>query len=559
MSPPRDPLPARPAGRPATKAARLRALVEGAGTSFLMEAHDGLSAKIVEEAGFEGIWASGFSIAASLGVRDRNEASWTQVVDVAEFMADATTVPILFDGDSGFGDFNTARRLVRKLEQRGIAGVAVEDKTFPKTNSFVRGTSQALAPVDEFAGKLRAMVAARTDPDFVIVARVEALVCGLGLDEALVRANAYADAGADAILVHSTAPHADEVLAFKRAFGDRLPVVIVPTRYFTTPTDVFRDAGFRVVIWANHTLRASLAAMQATVRKIHADASTRDVEDRIAPLSEVFRLQGESEMEALERAFLPSRGPAPRAVVLAASRGGELGELTETVPKCMVDVGGRPILGRILDAFRASGVRDLTVVRGFAKDRVTFAGVRTYDNDAHDATGEVESLACARDALAGPCIVADGDVLFRKYVLEALLEVEGDLVVVVDATAATGKHTEGAGTSRRARVHDWVTCSAPPSRTSAFEDVRMTGITTAVRAGGAHGEWTGLLRTSDAGTRVLRELVDAWPRSDRRTASMPSLLARAVTLGAKVRVVYCHGGWLDVDTLGDVVAGGSFA
>src|SRR5512137_3037256 len=127
-----------------SKASRLRRMLASGGLEFIMEAHNGLSAKIVEEAGFKGIWASGLTTSASLGVRDNNEASWTQVLEVLEFMSDATSIPILVDGDTGYGNFNNARRLVRKLEQRGIAGVCVEDKLFPKTNSFISGESQPL-------------------------------------------------------------------------------------------------------------------------------------------------------------------------------------------------------------------------------------------------------------------------------------------------------------------------------------------------------------------------------------------------------------------------------
>jgi phosphoenolpyruvate phosphomutase len=107
---------------PATRSALLRQAIEGPDLSFLMEAHNGLSAKIVEEAGFGGIWASGLTISASLGLRDSNEASWTQVLDVLEYMADASSLPILVDGDTGYGNFNNVRRLVRKLGERGIAG-----------------------------------------------------------------------------------------------------------------------------------------------------------------------------------------------------------------------------------------------------------------------------------------------------------------------------------------------------------------------------------------------------------------------------------------------------
>src|SRR5438128_5602231 len=167
------------------KTTMLKRMFQSAEMRFLMEAHSGLSAKIAEEAGFEGIWASGLSISASLGVRDNNEASWTQVLEVAEFMSDATDIPILLDGDSGYGDFNSVRRLVRKLEQRGIAGVCIEDKLFPKANSFIDGEAQPLADIQEFCGKISAAKDAQQCDDFVLVARVEAFIAGRGLEEAL--------------------------------------------------------------------------------------------------------------------------------------------------------------------------------------------------------------------------------------------------------------------------------------------------------------------------------------------------------------------------------------
>ena len=156
----------------------LKKLLQTRQPEFILEAHSGLSAKIVEEAGFKGIWGSGLAISASLGVRDNNEASWTQVLDVCEFMSDVTTIPILLDGDTGFGNFNNMRRLVKKLEQRDIAGVCIEDKLFPKTNSFIGGEMQPLADMDEFCGKIKAAKNTQTDEDFCVVARVEAFIAG---------------------------------------------------------------------------------------------------------------------------------------------------------------------------------------------------------------------------------------------------------------------------------------------------------------------------------------------------------------------------------------------
>src|ERR671922_2447324 len=127
------------------KTTQFKRMLHSGQVEFLMEAHNGLSAKIVEEAGFRGIWGSGLSISASLGLRDNNEASWTQVLEVVEFMSDATTIPILLDADTGYGNFNNVRRLVRKLEQRNVAAMCIEDKLFPKTNSFINSEQQPLA------------------------------------------------------------------------------------------------------------------------------------------------------------------------------------------------------------------------------------------------------------------------------------------------------------------------------------------------------------------------------------------------------------------------------
>ncbi len=173
------------------KTESFKAMLESQELEFILEAHDGLSAKLVEEAGFKGVWASGLAMSAALGVRDNNEASWTQVLDKLEFMSDATSIPILVDADTGYGNFNNVRRLVYKLEQRGVAAMCIEDKLFPKTNSFIGGEEQPLADVDEFSGKIRAAKDSQRDPDFCVVARVEALIAGWGMKEALKRASAY--------------------------------------------------------------------------------------------------------------------------------------------------------------------------------------------------------------------------------------------------------------------------------------------------------------------------------------------------------------------------------
>jgi phosphoenolpyruvate phosphomutase len=273
--------------------------------SFLMEAHDGLSGAIAASVGFRGLWASGLSISCALGYRDANEASWTQVVDAVERIVDSTELPVLVDGDSGFGNFNNARLLARKLRQRGAAGVALEDKGFPKMNSFV-GDKHPLADVNEFSGRLRAVKDTVGD-ELVLVARIEALIAGHGMDEALARAHAYADAGADAILIHSRKSVADEILTFAGAWQNRLPVVIVPTKYYRTPVSAYRDAGISTVIWANHAMRAAITGMRRVCGRIVAEESIASIEGEVATLDEVFGLLRYGELAEAEARYLPQQ------------------------------------------------------------------------------------------------------------------------------------------------------------------------------------------------------------------------------------------------------------
>ncbi len=535
------------------KTKQFKKLLTSPRLEFLCEAHNGLSARIVEEAGFKGIWGSGLSISAQLGVRDSNEASWTQVLDVIEFMADATAIPILLDGDTGYGNFNNMRRLVRKLEQRGVAAVCIEDKLFPKTNSFIRGTAQPLADMDEFAGKIKAGKDAQGDEDFCIIARVEAFIAGWGLAEALRRAEAYRLAGADGILIHSALSVPDEVLAFKKEWGDRLPVVIVPTKYYSTPTDVFRQYGFSVAIWANHVVRAAIAGMQRTARAIHEAEGLMAVEDSIASVAEVFRLQGEKELEEAEKLYLPQRGAENQAIVLAAARGKELGDLTLTKPKAMVEIAGEPLLSRIVDGYNAVGIKDVTVVRGYCKEAVDVPGVRYADNLEFETTGEVASLAKALEALPGDkdTIVSYGDVLFKKYILEMLSESDEAFTIAVD--------TAWQESVNRRRAADYAQCTLPYSREVFGQKVYLSRMVHERGEGNVHGEWMGFLKVARGSLAVLRQAVtDLLAGPGGRTSKIPDLVNALLGRGERVRVLYTTGNWLDIDSLDDLVLAGRF-
>ncbi len=531
-----------------TRSAKLRRMLQSPQLEFLMEAHNGLSARIVREAGFGGIWASGLSISAQFGVRDNNEASWTQVVDVLEFMADASDLPILLDGDTGYGNFNNMRRLVRKLEQRGIAGVCIEDKQFPKTNSFLNGERQPLADIEEFAGKIAAGKDTQSDPNFSIVARVEALIAGWGMDEALRRAEAYRLAGADAILIHSKLSKPDEIVTFAREWARRLPLVIVPTRYYSTPTGVFRDAGISTVIWANHLVRSAVSAMQSVAKEIHESETLVNVEDRIVPVNEIFRLQDADEYSAAERLYLSSAAASRAAVILAASRGRGLEAVTTDRPKVMLPIAGKPLLRWLIDGFKKEGVNDITVVGGYRADAIDAAGIRLVVNERHADTGELASLACAVDALDADTVIAYGDLLFRSYVLRDLVESKADFSVVVDSLPT--------GEANRT-VRDFAYCSRGDDRGLFGTQVLLERVTGGADAGRTperlpQGRWIGMLNVSRRGLVKLKTvLAELRARPDFDALDMPALLNALILGGAAIEVLYVHGHWRGVNDLDD--------
>jgi phosphoenolpyruvate phosphomutase len=536
-----------------TRAAALRQMLGSTDLEFLMEAHNGLSARIVREAGFKGIWASGLSISAQFGVRDNNEASWTQVVDVLEFMADASNLPILLDGDTGYGNFNNMRRLVRKLEQRGIAGVCIEDKQFPKTNSFLNGERQPLADMEEFSGKIAAGKDSQTDPQFSIVARVEALIAGWGMDEALRRAEAYRLAGADAILIHSKLSKPDEILNFAREWACRLPLVIVPTKYYSTPTDVFRKAGISTVIWANHLVRSATSAMQGVAREIFETQTLVNVEDRIASVNEIFRLQDAEEYSAAERLYLSAAGTSRAAVVLAATRGRGLEAVTEDRPKVMLPIAGKPLLRWLIDGFKKENINDITVVGGYRADTIETAGINLVVNQRYAETGELTSLACAIHAAESDTIISYGDLLFRSYVLHDLVESAADFAVIIDSSPTdAGNRT----------VRDFAYCSRGDDRGLFGTPVMLERIASDSTGSGesAQGRWIGMLKVSRHGLTMLKaKLSELRLHEDFDALDLPDLLNSLVSDGAAIEVIYVHGHWRGVNDLEELRRAADFA
>ncbi len=295
----------RKSGASTMTAGRLRVRMADRCPVHIMAAHSPLSAILVEEAGFDGIWASGFELSALYGLPDVSVMSMSQHLDMVRSMAEHSSLPIIADIDAGFGNAINVIYAVKQYERAGAAAVVIEDKTFPKVTSLVSDGRQELVRIEEFAGKVRAAVAVRSTPDFLVIARTEALIAGLGQAEALKRAAAYAAAGADMILIHSKQRTPDEVESFVRTWDGNAPIVIIPTSYPQLTEQRIRALGkISMVIYGNHAIRAAVTAMKDIFARIRADGGIHRVDRDIVGVEEIFRLQKMEEVKEDECRFL---------------------------------------------------------------------------------------------------------------------------------------------------------------------------------------------------------------------------------------------------------------
>ncbi len=289
----------------ASPGARLRALIETAAPVEAMGCHSPLSALLAVEAGFEAIWASGFELSALYGLPDAGLVSMSEHLDVTRRMVERTGGLVIADLDTGFGNAVNAAHASEAYARAGTAAIIIEDKTFPKMTSLIPGGRQELVRIEEYQGKLEAALQARGDSGMMVMARTEALVAGADLKEALKRGQAYAEAGAEALLVHSKGPTRVEIDAFIEAWPGRVPLVVVPTAF----PDFSRDDAKRrgkvgVLIYANHAIRASVKAMRDAFGAIRGAGTAQAAEGMIAPVSEIFELQDMDGLKRLETRYL---------------------------------------------------------------------------------------------------------------------------------------------------------------------------------------------------------------------------------------------------------------
>jgi len=537
------------------KTRKIRDLFNKPGLIKIVGAHDGLSAKLVERSGFDGIWASSLEISTSYAVPDANILTMSQYLERACEMNDAVSIPVIADCDTGYGNSNNVIHMVKKYETAGIAGVCIEDKQFPKVNSYIPGR-QDLTPISEFVGKIMAAKNAQESKDFMVIARVEALISGWGMEEALKRAHAYVDAGADTILIHSKSKAPDEIFEFARKWQNKAHLIVVPTSYHTVTSKELEDIGVKMVIYANHGIRAATRAIEEVLNEIQQKGTSSIIENKIASMKQIFELQGMSKMKETEEIYLRTGQEKVRAFIPAAGNHLEehsMKDVSSEVPIAMLDINGRPLLQRQLEILNRSGISEVYVIGGYKKEKIDVEGVNLINNSDHETTGILHSIMCAQEYMVGKTFIAYSDILFDRFILDQLLQSEEDITILLDVTFDSKNY----GPEKKV---DLVITDSNPTKTRrklrdvSAKEVRKIGLD--IKSNEAHYEFPGLILLSSKGIKILKETYfkaandyKGKPFHNAATfekASLADLLQEIIDSGYKVKGIEVNAGWLEI-------------
>ena len=282
---------------------KLRKQLESKSIVKVCGAYDSMSAKLVEFYGFDAVWAGSFAISAIHNVPDASILTMTEFFTVASNMAHTCDIPVIADCDTGYGDANNVRYLVKKYEDAGIAGICIEDKTFPKQNSLLeKGKNQLLAEKD-FVAKILSANEAKQNKAFVIIARIEALISGMGIEHALKRAYAYEKAGADLILIHSKKITPEEIFEFSDSWKGSTPLVVIPTTYYSVNIDELIKHKIKMVIYANQTLRAAHFALSKLLKQMASADNMSQFQNQMSSMDDIFKLQDMYAMKSQEKSI----------------------------------------------------------------------------------------------------------------------------------------------------------------------------------------------------------------------------------------------------------------
>ncbi len=560
---------------PEQRRGKLKQLIQQGHLVRALEAHNGISGIIADTVKVEGtdgqkevvlefdaIWESSLTDSAGKGHPDIEVISFDSRLHTINEILAVTHKPMIVDGDTG-GDPNNFEYMVSKLERAGVSVVIIEDKVFPKRNSLEAGANQTLEDPHVFAQKIKRGKAVQKTDDFMVIARLESLIAGTGMKDALKRAEIYLEAGVDGIMIHSKSKDPAEILEFARSFremkqrmGIERPLVCVPTTYNSIQEEELKAAGFNVAIYANHLMRSAYKAMMQTAKTILSNQRCLEADALCSPVKDIFAAVGFLEVKEKDKqsetntnipVIIPAAGDAPSMGPMAAER-----------PRSMLDIAGKTLLNRQIKALNVNGLNDITVVTGFKSDQMKSESVRFIHNPGYGQGSEVHSLLCARKQMTNGFIMLYSDILFEFGIIDKLLDREEDIVLVVDNSIQYHGPVQG-------KVHDFVVSANRKQQLR--RNINFDFQSTIAKIGKkidpelATHEFIGLAKFSPTGVDQLIQTFEDCLKSFKGKVQeaenmsrfrFTDLIQEMIDRGFNVHYLEIHKGWLEVHRPQDI-------
>ncbi|MBA7496120.1 2-methylisocitrate lyase [subsurface metagenome] len=438
----------------------------------------------------------------------------------------------------------------------GVSMVIIEDKKFPKRNSLEGGTIQDQEDSDVFATKIKRGKDVQISDDFMIVARIESLIAGSGLKDAIFRAKKYLLAGADGIMIHSKQRDPKEILEFAKEYekltkelGFRKPLVCVPTTYNTITEDELIDHGFNIIIYANHLLRAAHKAMKEAASIILRNKRAFEAESMCSPVKTVFKDVGFLDVKEKDMKYI--KGPI-KVIIPAAGTDPEF-----NIPKAMTLLKGKSVLQRQIETLKNCGINDITVIRGCKKEEFNVDGVKYIDNDEYNKYYILHSLFKAEEYMEGGFLFIYSDILFNEQIIKNLLNSKGDIILVLDNSYTYHKHKIDKN------LELILTKNKPSEQTRDLyqKENEIIRIGRSINMDMADYEFTGIAYFSEYGVEIIKQIYHECELNHEgnfheansfENASFIDLIQEVIDRGFRVDILEVHKGWFELHNKKDI-------
>ncbi|MEK9628672.1 MAG: phosphoenolpyruvate mutase [Nitrospinota bacterium] len=554
---------------PEQRRGKLKALLNEGKLVRVLEAHNGLSGIIAnniqvqgESDGnpvtreFDAIWESSLTDSASKGHPDIEVVTFDSRLQTINEILAVTHKPMIVDGDTG-GDANAFEYTVSKLEKAGVSAIIIEDKVFPKRNSLESGVQQNLEDPEVFAQKIRRGKKIQKTDDFMIIARLESLIAGKSMEDAVNRARIYLQAGVDGIMIHSKSKSSDQIFEFARHYKEiskelnlNKTLVCVPTTYNQTTETELNAAGFQIIIHANHLLRSAYKAMMETAKIILRNQRSFEADPLCSTVREIFKTVGfldvkekdqENELSSNIPVIIPAAGEDP---VLQKKLNGK--------PKAMLEICGKTLLDHQIQTLNNNNLADITVIAGYGRDQMQAEGINILENEDFKNGSMLNSLFVGKEKMNNGFIMLYSDILAQDSIIKELMGRREDIILVADNSTQYHEHQEG-------NILDFIIAKNQhkPSR----REIRFTSENVVAKIGNkinpetASHEFIGLAKFSKTGAEQLIETYNDIVKNyqgqfqeseDISQLNFTDLIQEMIDRGFMVHFMEIHKGWLEI-------------